>query len=664
MPRQLRSLVVLLCLACGMLIAPLALCAPAHGSPNAHAAHFARTQYERILDFDSQIEVRQDATMAVTETIRVVSNQNAIRHGIYRDFPTHYTDRLGNQYVVGFDLLGATCDGAPESTRVEDYSNGKRIYLGSSNVMLPAGEHEYTITYTTDRQLGFFSDHDELFWNVTGNGWGFEIDHASATVRLPPNLPAEEVRLGGYTGLQGSMASELTSSTNSDGSFHFETTRALPPQNGLTIRLTFPKGYIAPPTANDRMRYFVEDNRASIVALVGFTVIILYYLAAWTYAGRDPKKGAIVVQYDPPPGFSPAAIRYLVRMGYDNKAFAVSVIDMAVRGFLSIKQDDGTYTLYRTKADDRALSPDEKTVADKLFGDGRTSCWLHNENHTTISAAMAAMKRWLKTAEQKTYFVTNSSYMIPALVLSVLMLVALVSADGAGKMVTTAFICVWLTIWSLVVFGMVAVAVHLWKSAFEGGTAAAGSIGQAVFLSLFSIPFLGGEVMGLWFLTQATAPLAAVALIGTIILHLVFHHLLKAPTRAGRAVLDKIEGFKMFLGAVDGDRINRLDPANRTPQLFEKFLPYALSLDLEHAWASNFSGVLNGAAQAPGADSGYSPAWYSGSDWGSLGAAGFASSLGSSFSSAISSSASAPGSSGGGGGGSGGGGGGGGGGGW
>lgn len=84
--------------------------------------------------------------------------------------------------------------------------------------------------------------------------------------------------------------------------------------------------------------------------------------------------------------------------------------------------------------------------------------------------------------------------------------------------------------------------------------------------------------------------------------------LLKAPTRTGRAVLDKVEGFKVFLGAVDGDRMNRAMPPNKTPEVFEKLLPYALSLDLEQAWAQQFAGVLGGATQAPGSGSGYSPA--------------------------------------------------------
>jgi hypothetical protein len=628
----------------------------------------ARAQSERILDYHSDIEVRADASMVVTETIRVVSAGERIRHGIYRDFPTRYTDRFGNHYVVGFHVLGATRDGAREETRVEDISNGKRIYLGSSNALVAPGEHTYTISYETNRQLGFFTTYDELFWNVTGNGWIFPIEHASASVRLPAGIAADQVRLSGYTGPQGSMAQDLTSSAGTNGTFQFETTQAMPSFNGLTIRLDFPKGHFAPPTTRDEIRYFMQDNRDALIAAFGFLVILLYYTMAWVHAGRDPKPGPVVVQYEPPANFSPAAIRYLTRMGYDNKVFASSVIDMAVRGFLTIRLQAGSYTLYRTQADTRVLTPDEKAVADALFAGGRTELWLHNENHTTISAAMTSLKRWLKTAEQKAYFVTNSVYLIPAIVLSALTFVLVFSSEGAPKMIIAAFVCFWLSIWSLAVYGLLVGVGHLWKSALSGGAGKTG-MPQAVMLSLFSIPFVGGEIMGGWFLTQATSSAVAVLLVATITLHVLFHHLLKAPTRAGRAVLDKIAGFKMFLGEVDGDRMNRAIPADSAPQVFERYLPYALSLDLEQAWAQRFAGVLGGASQAPGStDAGspaYSPSWYSGGgDWSSLGATGFASSLAGSFSSAIASSSSAPGSSGGGGGGSGGGGGGGGGGGW
>ena len=148
------------------------------------------------------------------------------------------------------------------------------------------------------------------------------------------------------------------------------------------------------------------------------------------------------------------------------------------------------------------------------------------------------------------------------------------------------------------------------------------------------------------------------------ILHGVFVHLMKAPTFAGRRLMDQVEGFKMFLGAVDADRLNRAMPPQQTPQTFEKFLPYALALDVEHDWAQKFSAVLAQAGTVPNANgNGYTPSFYSGSSWNALSGANFASSFGSSLTNAISSSSAAPGS-GGGGGGSGGGGGGGGGGGW
>src|SRR5215469_14820773 len=125
---------------------------------------------EHILDFHSDITLREDGSMLVRETITVNSRGTAIRHGIYRDYPTRYQDRLRNHYVVGFELLSAERDGQPEISRVADQSNGKRIYLGDANAMLPPGHHTYVIAYATSRQLGFFSDHDEMYWNVTGNG--------------------------------------------------------------------------------------------------------------------------------------------------------------------------------------------------------------------------------------------------------------------------------------------------------------------------------------------------------------------------------------------------------------------------------------------------------------------------------------------------------------
>src|SRR5437773_2356243 len=109
-------------------------------------------QSERIRDFHSDIRLLDEGTLLVKETIVVFSTGNQIRHGIYREFPTRYKDRLGNNYAVGFRFSGALRDGQPETSRVEDYSNGKRIYLGNRNTFVRNGDHTYELSYTTNRQ--------------------------------------------------------------------------------------------------------------------------------------------------------------------------------------------------------------------------------------------------------------------------------------------------------------------------------------------------------------------------------------------------------------------------------------------------------------------------------------------------------------------------------
>jgi hypothetical protein len=628
------------------------------------AALSARGPAERILDYHSDITLEDDGSLRVTETITVVSAGQQIRHGIFREFPTTYMDPYNNRYVVGFQMLSATCDSAPEQFRVQDQFNGKRIYLGNPNAIVSPGRHVYTITYTTNRQLGFYKDHDELFWNVTGNGWDFPIDAASATVHLPLNIPADKVTLSGFTGPKGSRESRLASSSD-DAGFEFTAQRPLVWHEGLSVLLQWPKGYITPHTFSQNLEFFFRDNRGALLLGSGFLVTLLYYLIAWSTVGRDPVRGVIVALYEPPASLSPSSMRYLMRMGYDNKTFAAAILDMAVRGFLKIKEESGAYRLTLTGTDDRALTPDEKQIASELF-EGRNDFLLKQENHTLIKGAMVATQKWLKSAEEKTYFLTNSRYLIPAILISLLVALAYFASLGSAGTIGGLFISLWLTIWTIAVSALVLGALAAWKEVLRGGHSAVISGGRALFLTLFAIPFLGGEAMGLFFLTKVTSLSFGIFLIATGILHGVFVHLMKAPTFAGRRLMDQVEGFKMFLGSVDGDRMNRTVPPQQTPEVFEKFLPYALALDVEQDWANKFSGVLSAAGTAPGSSgSPYTPSFYSGDSWNSFSGAGFATSFGSSLTSAISSSASAPGSGGGGGsGGSGGGGGGGGGGGW
>jgi uncharacterized membrane protein YgcG len=612
---------------------------------------------ERILSFHSDINVYGDSSMVVRETIVVNAAGSRIRHGIYRDFPTSYHDRLGNRVTVDFEVLAVERDGRPESWRSEPQLNGLRLYFGDKNAFVRPGRHEYVFTYQTRRQLGFFPDHDELYWNVTGNGWIFPIDEASATVTLPAGVPQEKIEVAGYTGRQDSREQSLRSAIEPGPRATFAATRHFGPSEGLTIVVGWPKGFVTEPTASERLGYMLHDNRNLLVGAGGVLLLFVYCLTVWFRVGRDPERGVIMPRYEPPAGLSPAGMRYLVKMGFDNKVAAAAMLDMAVKNYVTIGKSDTVYTLTRASGEKIVLTPDERLLADKLLGSDK-SLELSPAHHTRVQSAITALKNSLKTSEEKIYFLTNSRYLIPGIVFSALLVAATVLlAPSKGAMAMGAFISIWLTGWSFGVVMLLLMVVAAWKGAIssEGGVAVKGS---ALFLTLFCLPFLAGEVFGISMLVRSTGLSAAGLLALVVFLNVLFHHLLKAPTHAGRVLLDQVEGFKMFLGAVDKDRLATWAATEQTPAVFEKYLPYAVALGVEKAWAARFADVLE--------RSKYSPAWCSDGSWIGMNVGAMASSLGNSMSGAIAASSSSPGSSSGfgGGGSSGGGGGGGGGGGW
>jgi uncharacterized membrane protein YgcG len=630
------------------------------------AAAPAAAQTERIRSFDSRITVNPDGSMQVVETIAVESAGVDIVHGIYRDFPTRYSDRAGNRYSVLFDVVSVRRDGNSEPYHTEDLSNGVRVYFGSSSYDLPPGNHTYQFAYRTNRQLGFFRDHDELYWNVTGNAWKFPIDMATATVLLPPNVRSQVTDLSGYSGYQGDKG-QAYKARDEEGNPTFRAGN-LAPQQGLTIAVSWPKGLIAEPTAEQKRAWFIADNKSTFVGIAGVIVVFLYYLMIWGMVGKDPAHGTIVPLYEPPDNMSPGAMRFLERMGGDEKGFTAAIMGLAAKGYLTIEQDESkTYKLVRRKNatdKDSSLSGDEKSLARTLFEDG-SPLVLENKNHEVLLRARKGLETNLHASIETTSFRTNGRYLWPGIVLSLLTTVIMVSLSGGSRLPVALFMSVWLTGWSFGVYALVSSVIRAWKSVRTEGVLGAG---QAGFLTLFTLPFVAGECLGLGMLIWACGVATAGLIAGAIGVNVLFHHLLKAPTLAGRALMDRVEGFKMFLTAVESDRLQTIARPDKTPQLFERFLPYAFALGVEHAWAQQFSQVLARAATAGGSGGGvsYSPSWYSGAALASFSATDFTSSFSSSFSSAISSSSTAPGSSSGGGGGgsSGGGGGGGGGGGW
>lgn len=545
---------------------------------------------ERILDYQSNVTIDLDGSMLVTETIRVRSEGNSIKKGIYRDFPTRYTDRYGNHYKVGLNVLDVRRDGVGEAFHTQKLSNGIRIYAGHPNRTLSAGVYDYSIRYQTNRQLGFFDDFDELYWNVTGNGWGFPIDRASVRVELPAPVADENLRIDFYTGPRGASGKDATFQIGSDRLVHFNTTRPLAPGEGLTIALGWPKGIVTEPDTSEKIGYFLRDNGAALVLLLGLLVPLGWYVWAWSRYGRDLRKGVIIPRFKPPENLTPAACSYIQKMAFTKQAFSAAVVSLGVKTYLQIQEDDDDFELRLKNATGNGeASPGEKKLLDALFNEDET-VKLDQKNYKVFMKAKTELKKALKAEHLGRVFKLNSIYALPAVGMSVVAAIIASQMDGGPP--------VWIT------FAVLTLAMH------------------AVFVSL-----------------------------------------MRAPTPAGRRIMDEIDGFRMYLDTAEQDRLDRMRSPELTPDVFETFLPYAFALGVENNWCDRFTREFPQDIDNKG---GYHPAWYSGNRHGLSALGHLGSDFNNSFSSAISSASSPPGSSSGSGGGgsSGGGGGGGGGGGW
>ena len=323
------------------------------------------TALERVLDFHSDIRIEESGELLVTERIAVEVEGREIRRGILRDFPTQYHDRDGSAVNVPFSVLQVSRDGRPERFAVEQLSNGSRIRIGDANVMLSRGRHEYLITYRTGRQVGFFPDHDELYWNVNGNGWTFPFDAISARVSLPGQVPAGSIRVEAYTGRFGARGRDYSAKVE-DSAAVFAGTRPLQRAEGLTIVVGFPKGIVHQPSRLQRLRWFIHDNQGSTAGAIGFLMLLAFLWWRWSLVGKDPREGPKFPRYDAPPGVGPAGSRYIDQMGFDNRCFAALLLGLGQRGALRIRENRGEYDVVRTGTPSPWL-PGEKTLLDFLL---------------------------------------------------------------------------------------------------------------------------------------------------------------------------------------------------------------------------------------------------------------------------------------------------------
>lgn len=508
----------------------------------------AQNRGERILDYDVDIAIQADGSLEITERITVRAEGRAIRRGIVREFPTRYRDRLGDRVTVDFEVLEVLRNGQPEPWFTERASNGVRINTGNDGFLPVPAEHVFTLKYRTNRQLGFFGQHDELYFNAMGHGSSLGVDGGTVTARLPAAVPVEAMGLDGFTGREGGRGRAFQRSLPEPGVAHWELAAPLAPHEGFTVLLTFPKGVVAEPDAAQRLGWRLRDNAAALVALAGLALLLAWCLFRWRAIGRDPHPGTIIVRYEPPAGYSPAELRYMVRRTHDSTGFSADLLAAAVAGAVTIQREArptgaDRWTIHRADPA-TGWDPDAAParLVDRLLA-RKESLVLVRKNATQIQGAMTAHGQWVRDRIVPSHYRYNAR---SALIAGLILLLTL-----AGSALMAA-------------------------------------------------------------LTGSGFALAALLLGLALVTVVAFAVLIAAPTAQGRSLLDGIEGFKRYLGVAEKQDLQTLEgPSGPEPGLdagrFERLLPYAVALDVEEAWTGKFTAAVGTAAAAAAAASMH---WY------------------------------------------------------
>lgn len=593
---------------------------------------------DRITSFNSTVRIGKDGKLLVQEEISIhngngepntayANNEDAadatvnneIKRGIVRAFPLYYINEYKLFQNTSFKLKEVLRDGRPENYHTENHENGMLVYTGSSDVFLENGDYTYRITYETDHQVKLLKDFDELSWNVTGNGWSFRIDAATCKIILPKGASLLSGRL--YTGIQGSTQEDSSFTVQTEGDttvIFYKTKKALPPYNGFTMAISWPKGFIQnQPGLWQNIGYYVWNNKAVFFLPIAALFTAIFCFLFWLKYGRDPQKGTIYPQFEPPAGFGPAALGYIYTQKFSNQLTAATMVDAAVRHQIKIDvQRDGLIFKHNEYVISKSNLPEKKPVSnyelfksdvEDLIGSTIESGKYNSELADLNKAVKAYCEKNYKNKDgavkkgYKGFFALNDSYtVLPWLV------------------------CVAAGIWGVIDLFKAFRLSNFWQTGY----------------------YIGGIVL-------------------CTIVFRIFTRLLAAYSPDGRKLADKIEGFRMFLSTADEKRFDMMSPPKKSLELYEKYLPFAMALGCEIEWGKKFEEIINTASieESVASTTAFSQSMYRNSN------NDFSNSFSSSFSGAISSASTPPSSSSGGGssfggGSSGGGGGGGGGGGW
>ena len=502
----------------------------------------------RVADFNDTISIGADGSAAVHERITVVFVGEW--HGIHRFIPVEYPGPRGTNFTLFLKVADVTDDNGSKLKYESSTSNGFR----DLKIYIPGAvdtTRTVDIDYTVRNGMRFFEDHDEFYWNVTGNDWPVPIDHASAVVNFPASA-AGSLRAQAFTGVYGSAERDATSEVKgADASF--ETSNPLPMRGGLTIDVYIPKGILKQPGPFTRLLWFLGSN--PIVFLPFWTCAVMFVM--WWYLGRDPDAGiSVAPMYEPPAGMSPAEAGTLLDDTIHPRDITSTLVDLAVRGYVKIEEVDDKglvfhhkdyiFHLLKPMPQWTDLAPHERVMLENVFEGGQQTRLSSLKNR--FYTALPVIQQDIKSALKK-----KGMYMLDP-----------ESANGYSFL------------------GILLIVAPFAIAQFTGYKDVFSSIGLLIGCGIIS-PVV-------WWL---------------------FARQMTAKTVKGGRTWVAVRGFQEFMNRVDADRLKRMPP-----DTFEKYLPYAMALGVEHQWAQAFAGIVTSPPSwyvGPGYGPGFNPIYFSNS---------------------------------------------------
>ena len=384
------------------------------------------------------------------------------------------------------------------------------------------------IAYRVRNATRFFDQYDEFYWNVTGNDWPVPIDRATATVHLPDSASGS-LRAQAFTGVYGSTERDATAKVEGSNA-EFATNSPLPMRGGMTIDVYIPKGILKEPGGLTKLFWFIGSNPVVFLPLV--TLAVMFIL--WWYAGRDPDPGmSVAPMYEPPTGISPAEAGTLLDDRIHPRDITSTIVDLAVRGFIKIEETD-----------DKGL----------LF---------HHKDY--IFHLLQKRQDWSGLAPHERVMMEN------------------IFADDVPDTRLSSLKNRFYTAVPVVRTDIMSALKQKGIYTLDPESANAYSFGAAFCIV---IPFAVVQYFG-WADFFSSVPMLILSVLISALIWWLFARVMTAKTVKGARTHIAVLGFQEFMNRVDADRLKVMPPST-----FEKFLPYAMALGVEHHWAQAFAGII------------------------------------------------------------------------